>query len=111
MTNAMILMMETQRLAEEGILQYTGKVFKGVNALGEECEFKEVEPIHTFAGWKERGYCVKKGEHSDIKFPIWKYIKKKPKDMDEEEAKEKGYCRMKTASWFKFSQVEPLTEK
>lgn len=110
MTNAMIIMVTTQQLAEEGKLDYTGKVLRGINAAGEEVEIREVEPIHTFAGWKERGYMVKKGEHSDIKFAVWKYIKRKPKDMDEEEAQEKGYCRLKTAAWFKFSQVEPIEQ-
>ena len=110
MTNAMILMIETQKLAEEGKLKYTGNVFKALNTAGEEIEVKEVEPIHTFAGWKARGYKVVKGQHSDIKFPIWHYKKNKPKDMDEEEAVEKGYCYMKTASWFKSDQVEPNKE-
>ena len=106
MTNAMILMVETQKLAEEGKLKYTGRVFKAMNTAGEEVEFKEVEPIHTFAGWKDRGYTVKKGATSEIKFPIWHYKRNKPKDMDEEEASEKGYCYMRTASWFRMDQVE-----
>ena len=111
MNNAMILMIETQKLAEAGVLKYTGRTFKAMNLAGEEVEFKEVEPIHTYAGWKSRGYKVQKGQHSDIKFPIWHYRKNKPKNMDEEEASEKGYCYMKTASWFRFDQVQPNEDK
>ena len=111
MTNAMIMMVQTQKLAEEGKLKYTGNVLKGVTPDGKETELKEVEPIHTFRGWKDRGYSVKKGQHSDIKFAIWHYSKKKPKDITEEEAVQKGYCYMKVASWFRFDQVEPLKEK
>lgn len=110
MTNAMILLIKTQELAEEGKLKYTGQVFKAVDAEGKEVEFKEVEPIHTFNGWKKRGYCVKKGQKSDIKFQIWHWSKKKPKDMNEEEAVERGYCYMRTASWFRFDQVERIED-
>ena len=111
MTNAMILMIETQKLAEEGILKYTGRTFQGMNMAGEEITVKEVEPIHTYAGWKDRGYIVKKGAKSEIKFPIWHYRRSKPKDMSEEEAQTKGYCYMRVAAWFKFDQVEKPKDK
>lgn len=111
MTNEQILMVETQKLAQAGILKYTGRVFKGVNLAGEEVEIKEVEPIHTFNGWRDRGYSVKKGAKSEIKFPIWHYKKNKPKHMNEEEAVEKGYCYMRTASWFTYDQVETEEER
>lgn len=107
LTNEMIVLMETQRLAEEGKLKYTGRVFKAVDADGNEVEFKEVEPCHTAGGWKARGYKIKKGAKHRIEFAIWKWIKRKPKDMDEEEAKEKGFCIMKNACWFTSDQVEP----
>lgn len=112
MTNSMIIMIETQKLAEEGLLQYTGKIIKGVNAMGEEVEYKEIEPIHTFKGWKKLGYVVKKGEKSKIKFPIWFYKKgKKIENEDGEEVEGRGNCYMKTAAWFTFSQVQKLEEE
>lgn len=112
MTNAMIIMIESQKLAEQGILKYTGKLLRGLNALGEEVEYQEIEPIHTFQGWKKLGYCVKKGEHSKIKFPIWFWKKGKKKESEDGEVEEtKGNCYMKTASWFTSSQVEKIKEE
>ena len=66
------------------------------------------EPIHTFQGWKERGYVVKKGEKSEIKITIWKHAVKKT-EVDGEEV-ETGSMFMKTAAFFKFSQVEKLKQ-
>ena len=66
--------------------------------------------IHTYAGWQERGYQVKKGEKAIAKFPIWKYTKGK-KEMTEEDAQAKGYCFMKNSAWFSDLQVEPIKEK
>lgn len=65
--------------------------------------------IHTWKHWQDLGYHVKPGEKSFIKFPIWKYTKKKNKEMTEEEAQEKGYCFMKTSAWFTQNQV--ITEE
>lgn len=66
--------------------------------------------IHTYAHWKSLGFQVKKGEHAIAKFPIWKYTKKKNKDMSEEEAQQKGYCFMKNSAWFTDTQVEPIKD-
>ena len=76
MTNAMIIFTESVRLMEEGILKGTGEFVKMVRADGEEIEVEMPEEIHTFNGWKARGFKVKKGEHSKIKFPIWKHTVK-----------------------------------
>ena len=62
------------------------------------------EPIHTFNGWRERGYSVKKGEKAVAKFSIWKHTAKKVEVDGEEEEKTKMF--MKTAAFFKFEQVE-----
>ena len=37
-------------------------------------------PIHTFAKWKQLGFCVKKGEKATIKTSLWKNINYKYKD-------------------------------
>ena len=105
MTNNMIIQIETSKLAEAGVLKYTGRILKGVNLAGEEVEIKEIEPIHTYQGWKKLGYKVKKGEKSKIKFPIWFYRKKK-KEAEDETASESGNCYMRTAAWFTRDQVE-----
>lgn len=33
-------------------------------------------PLHTFNGWKERGYSVRKGQKAALKCDIWKHSKK-----------------------------------
>lgn len=111
MTNEQILMVETSKLAEAGILKYTGRTFKALNMAGEEVTVKEIEPIHTVAKWNEMGYIIKKGFTSEIKFPIWHYTKAKKKDETEEEAQANGHCYMRVASWFRFDQVRPMTEE
>lgn len=73
------------------------------------------EEIHTFERWKSMGYSVKKGEKSEIKFPIWKYGKGKSEESVEDdgdgEKKKGGYCFMKMSAFFKESQVEPMKVK
>jgi antirestriction protein ArdC len=67
------------------------------------------EEIHTFERWKELGFSVKKGERSTIKFPIWKYGKKKiEEDEDGKSVESKGYCFMKMSAFFTEKQVEPM---
>lgn len=71
------------------------------------------EEIHTFEHWKSLGYSVKKGEKSEIKFPIWKYGKGKSEESEEDDGNgekktRKGYCFMKMSAFFKESQVEPI---
>lgn len=107
MTNTMIITTEQVRLQQEGILKYTGRTIVGLNLAGEEVEVPEIQPIHTYNGWKARGYKVKKGEKAIAKFPIWKYRNKK-KDETEEEAQEKGYCFMKMSAFFTDEQVEKI---
>ena len=104
MTNAMIVLMESVRLMEEGVLSGTGKKFKTDDGK----EFELPEPIHTYQTWKKKGYQVKKGEKAIAQFPIWKYTTKKDSEMSEDEAQENGFCFMKNSSWFKFSQVEEI---
>lgn len=94
-----------------GIIGKTGRTFnaKVINADGEEEEVvvEEAEPIHTYAGWKERGYQVQKGEKAIAQFTIWKHVTKKAKKEGEEDEQK---MFMKKASWFKFSQVAPIEQ-
>lgn len=112
MTNAMIVLLESVKLMEEGIISGSG--IKGITPDGKEIELPEA--IHTYQSWKSLGYQVKKGEHAIAQFPVWKYItgKKNDKleevraDVDVDTNENKGYCRMKVASFFKKSQVEEI---
>lgn len=109
MTNAMIIMNESIRLMEEGILKGSGEFVTVENEDGTEKTLELPEPIHTFNGWKERGYKVKKGEHSKIKFSIWKHSTRKiEKDGKEEE---RSNMFQKVSAFFTFDQVEPITAK
>jgi len=118
MTNAQIIESNKQTLAQAGILKYTGRTFKAINAAGEEIEVNEVEEIHTFAAWKNLGYSVKKGEHAVAKFTIWKCTKKaesltakNPVGEDVTITQDTKNMFMKTAHWFTAAQVEPLKDK
>lgn len=109
MTNEQIIFNERVKLMKDGVLKGTGEFI--------ELEFEDgvetieiPEEIHTFNGWKQRGFIVKKGEKSGIKFPIWKYTEKKPKEETGNElmdAPEKNMF-MKLSAFFTFNQVEVI---
>lgn len=63
------------------------------------------EEIHTFQGWKARGYTVKKGEKCIAKFPIWKGVTKTKEDGDTEDR-----MFMKMSCWFSTKQVQEATK-
>ncbi len=113
MTNEMIIFMESQKLAEEGKIGYTGRTFEAVNADGEKITVKETEEIHTFQHWKALGFKVEKGQHAVAKFPIWKHTGSKVEKMtdsngDEKEFMDRGHMFMKVAAFFSRSQVEAI---
>ena len=122
MTNAMIILHESVRLMEEGKLKGTGQYIEVQNEDGTTTQLELPEEIHTFNGWKELGYSVKKGEKSNIKFPIWKHTVKMLNtdtgnaDMDKMNAaiNEQGgqiNMFMKMSAWFTAAQVEPIKAK
>ena len=108
MTNTMIILMESIKLMESGVLKGTGEKIVIEDSEGNKKELQVPEVIHTYAHWKSLGYQVKKGQKAIAQFPIWKYTSKKSKNMTEEEAQEKGYCFLKQSSFFKQEQVEQL---
>lgn len=109
MTNKMIIMIESIKLMEDGVIKGSG--IKGKTPDGKIVELPEV--LHTYAVWKSLGYQVKKGSKAVAQFPIWKYVKGKKTDENEEVDGEKdnGYCRMVTASFFTVDQVEKIQDK
>jgi len=114
MTNAQIIFNEQQALAEQGILQYTGREAEFETADGEKIIVKEVEEIHTFARWKALGRQVKKGEHAKATFMIWKQGKASKKAQEEAEKNgeevPQGRMFMKKAFFFTIDQTEAITE-
>lgn len=118
MTNAQIILEESQELAEQGIIEYTGNTVEYEVVGGENdgmvIEYKETEPIHTFATWKKLGYQVQKGEKAIAEFMVWKMCKPSKKQVEEakkndEEAKSKMIKKM--AYFFKSSQVQKIEEE
>ena len=121
MTNAQIILHESLSLMEQGLLKGSGQYAEVETAEGTmTIELPEV--IHTFNGWKQLGFSVKKGEKSSIKFPIWKHTTKMldtntgNPDMDKANAmvNEQGgqsNMFMKMSAWFTAAQVEPIKAK
>ena len=121
MTNAQIILNESIRLMEEGVLKGSGQ-FGEIETENGKVQVELPEAIHTFQGWKDLGYSVKKGEKSSIKFPIWKHTTKMLKtDTDNAELNKMNQAIndqggevnmfMKMSSWFTFAQVEPIKAK
>ena len=115
MTNEQIIFGQAQQLAEQGKIVYTGREFVATLDDGSEVTIKETEDIHTFAGWKERGFKVKKGEHAVAKFTIWKHSNAKletlpMQDGSEAEYIDKGRMFMKLSAFFAAHQVEPMLD-
>lgn len=106
MTNKMIVLLESVKLMEQGVLAPTGEKVIVENEDGEKKELDVPEEIHTYQVWKELGFQVQKGEKAIARFPIWKYTSKKI-EKDGEEV-EKSNMFMKTASFFKASQVKEM---
>ena len=109
MTNAMIILTESVKLMEDGILTGTGEIIVVEDSEGNKKQLEMPEPIHTFAGWKKLGYCVKKNEHCIAKFPVWNYKSRKVKN-EEGEEEDKANMFLKTAFFFKASQVERMKD-
>lgn len=61
-------------------------------------------PYMTYQEWKYKGYQVKKGSKAVIKTKLWKKVKNRNKDEDNEESK----FIMVSASLFDSSQVEKI---
>ncbi|MBR4891450.1 MAG: hypothetical protein IKU15_09245 [Clostridia bacterium] len=108
MNNQTIITTESFKLMKEGTLKGSG-VFQTIEDMdGVVMEVELPMEIHTFNGWKKRGYRVKKGEKSKIKFPIWKHaiIKSESEDGKTEIETEKMF--MKLAAFFTIEQVEKI---
>lgn len=75
--------------------------------------------VDTFAGWKRKGYTVKKGEKAVFQTSIWKPSKKnhvKESEVEEnevptEDTEKHTYLHLVKASFFTSDQVEKKEEK
>lgn len=119
MTNEQIILNESVKLMQQGILSGTGLYMTVTDETGAEIKVEIPEEIHTFAGWKALGYSVRKGQKNIAQISIWKHT---TKFLDENVSDENlsamnkaindqgGEQKMfkKIAYFFKKSQVEPL---
>lgn len=106
MTNIEIILRESLELMKQGVLKPTGRIFVQELPDGSKVELPEPEQIHTYNGWKDLGYQVKRGEHAKATFPIWKYSGKKDEETGEQTD---GHCFLKKSFWFTFDQVEKVS--
>ena len=106
MTNADIIFKESQQLAKDGVIGYTGRVLQFKDDAGNVIEVHETEPIHTYNAWKDLGYQVKKGEKAVAQFTIWKY--RAGKHNEETDEVEQAKMFMKKASFLTAAQVQAI---
>lgn len=66
------------------------------------------DEIHTFNGWKERGFRIRKGEHAVARFSIWKFTSKVVMVKDDGTEISKENCFLKESCWFSTKQVEAV---
>lgn len=115
MTNEMIILNESVKLMEAGVLKGSGVFGDITTADGTTKRIELPEAIHTFAAWKQLGYAVKKGAKSNIKINIWKYTRKeKPaEEMTGNPLEDAAITNifMKKASFFTIEQVERIAVK
>ena len=122
MTNAEIILHESFRLMEAGILHGSGVWASIPDENGDERRVELPEAIHTFAAWKSAGFAVKRGEHAVACFPVWKYTERRRNAADGAENGENGdetpdadgtqaggRMYMRKAYFFTAEQVEKIT--
>lgn len=112
MTNKQIILEESLRLVEAGILKSTG-VMDYIELEDESViEFEVPEAINTYQRWKQLGYAVKKGEKAITCIKVWKPFKSKAEDVDteDEENQDKTHMYLKKAYFFKQDQCEKICE-
>ena len=105
MTNEMIILTESVKLMEEGILKGSGN-FVEVEINGEVRKIEMPETIHTYKKWGELGYQVQRGEKSKVKFMTWYYDGRNSSGEDEENSRRRGKCYMRMTSFFTMDQVK-----
>jgi DNA mismatch repair ATPase MutS len=106
MKNEIIILDAKQKLAEQGLIKYTGRTLMIELMDGSEYTFKETEQIHTFMEWKRLGYKVKKGSKAITKLQIWV-----PTVKENEDGIKTTKFWLKNSAFFSESQVEKIKEK
>lgn len=106
MTNEQYIFMESQKLAKEGKIKYTGRVFETELPDGSKQIVKETEAIHTYEHWKQLGFQVQRGQKAVAQLNIWKHVNGRVND--ETGSQEPSRMFMKKSSFFSASQVQAI---
>ena len=73
MKNEEIIMRTRVNLMNSRVIGTTGNKMEWMTSEGEVIEIDEPAEIHTYTGWKRRGYQVPKGAKAKVFIPIWNY--------------------------------------
>lgn len=106
MTNEQYIFMESQRLAKEGLIKYTGREYEVQLPDGSTQTVKETEAIHTYEHWKQLGFQVQRGSKAVAQLTIWKHVNGRVND--ETGSQEPARMFMKKSSFFSASQVQAI---
>ena len=101
MKNEQIIMNTRVRLMQNKQLGTTGRKMPWVDRDGNEIEIDEPAEIHTYTGWKRRGFQVPQGTKSKLFIPIWNY------STDEEG---NTVMMQRNAAFFTPDQVVPIED-
>jgi hypothetical protein len=101
MTNEQVIMNMRVRLMNSRVIGTTGNKMEWVDRDGVITEIDEPAEIHTYVGWKRRGYQVPKGTKAKVFIPIWNYL------TDEEG---NTVMMQRNAPFFLPNQVEKIEE-
>ncbi len=111
MTNGEIILHERFKLLMDGVIESTGQTISIIRDDGTTEDMPEPEYIHTYAGWRQLGYTVRKGEHAIAAFPIWKHCP--AGERCNRKTGQMVHCDermiMTQAYFFSRSQCEPVT--
>lgn len=74
MKNEEKIMQMRVNLMNNRIIGTTGKKMPWKDSEGNEVMIDEPAEIHTYTGWKRKGFQVPRGTKAKIFIPIWNYI-------------------------------------
>jgi hypothetical protein len=97
MTNEQIIMNTRVNLMRNNQLGTTGRKIIWIDKDGIENEIDEPAEIHTYTGWKRKGFQVPKGTKAQIFIPTWSRT-------------EDGSWTQRNAGYFKPEQVVPIED-
>lgn len=106
MTNEEYIFQESQRLAKEGLIKYTGREITIELPDGITQTIKETEAIHTYEHWKQLGFQVQRGSRAVTQLSIWKHVNGRVNE--ETGSQEPSRMFMKKSSFFSASQVQAI---